>query len=200
MASKKGRVLQPYTHADRERVIQLHNDGVNDRTIAAALGRGYWSLAQFRRRTCGVLPKPPWPSAMKIDPDDAERFSSARMYETSHGYVRVIDGGSVEYLHRLITCAPKGAVVDHINGDGLDNRKSNLRVTNQTVNMANRTRNQANNRSGFRGVCYIKEKRKWRAEVNLNNKSHHLGYYSTPEEAGRVTREWRLANMPGASW
>lgn len=71
--------------------------------------------------------------------------SGVRVYAMGRG-----DKGKKSYLHRVLTDAPSGSVVDHINGDTLDNRRSNLRVTTQSLNLCNRTYNQ--NSNGYRGV------------------------------------------------
>lgn len=90
----------------------------------------------------------------------------------------------VELLHRLVTGCPSGMVVDHINGDGLDNRKANLRVCTPAENLRNR-KMHSNNRSGFKGVCFDLSStvRPWRAKINVNGRRISLGRYSSAEEA-----------------
>lgn len=90
-------------------------------------------------------------------------------------------------LHRLIMGAPDGLVVDHINGDSLDNRRVNLRVCTHAENMRNRKIHK-NNRSGFKGVYFDPgcPKRPWRAEIKVAKQRKRLGFYSTPEEAHRA--------------
>jgi hypothetical protein len=85
-------------------------------------------------------------------------------------------------MHRLVTAPPADMQIDHINGDGLDNRRANLRV----VTLAENSRNQRlakNSTSGFKGVTWHKCKSKWIARIVLNRKTIHLGYFSTPEAA-----------------
>lgn len=88
------------------------------------------------------------------------------------------------YLHRVIMGAKKGEIVDHINGDKLDNRRANLRVGTQRQNLAN-TGMSKNNTSGYKGV--IRQKNKWVAQIyyRLNGKRNniHLGTYETAKEA-----------------
>ncbi len=86
------------------------------------------------------------------------------------------------FLHRLIMNPPKGMVVDHINGDTLDNRRENLRVCTQFENMSNRKTN-TNNKFGFKGVNYHKQSGKYRARISVANRRISLGLYSTPEDA-----------------
>lgn len=76
-----------------------------------------------------------------IDDQDAPLVSCFRWYATANKmkgyYAASTDCGSTIYMHRVITDAPKGKVVDHINHDTLDNRRCNLRVGTQKDNMAN---------------------------------------------------------------
>lgn len=87
-------------------------------------------------------------------------------------------------LNRFIMgCAYKdGKVVDHINGDTLDNRKQNLRICTTAENCMNgRTRK---NTSGYKGVDFWRTgKHKWRARITKNYKIVWTGYFATPEEA-----------------
>lgn len=85
-------------------------------------------------------------------------------------------------LSRLIMGFPEGLVVDHINGDTLDNRRCNLRVCTTQQNHWNR-RVGKNNTSGFVGVSWNKHAKKWMAAIRLNTKTKTLGYRDTPEEA-----------------
>jgi hypothetical protein len=87
-----------------------------------------------------------------------------------------------EYLHRMITKAPKGAECDHINGDCTDNRKSNLRVCSRSNNAANGIR-YSNNKSGFRGVSWYKRGKCWESKIKVNYKTIYLGRFHTKEEA-----------------
>ena len=96
-------------------------------------------------------------------------------------------------MHRVITNAPKGMQVDHINGNPLDNRKDNLRVCTQQENCMNR-RHRTDNKSGYKGVCYVKKpkdminelSKPWHAQLKFNQKHIRLGMYKTKEEAARA--------------
>ena len=85
-------------------------------------------------------------------------------------------------LHRFILTAPDGMVVDHINGDGLDNRRANLRLATSAGNAHNRRINK-NNLSGFKGVRWNKAAQKWQAQIALGGKDHYLGLFDAPEAA-----------------
>lgn len=101
-------------------------------------------------------------------------------------YIRI--KGDNKDLHRVLTNAPKGTEVDHINGNTLDNRLCNLRVCSKAENNRNKP-HQSNNTSGHMGVSFKKDKRKWKAYISVNKKQLHLGYFSTKEEAIQVRRQ-----------
>lgn len=95
----------------------------------------------------------------------------------------------VHYLmHRLIIGAKKGEFVDHINGNKLDNRRSNLRLSSKSQNRCN-TRTPISNTSGYKGVSWHKRQKKWHAQVKMNGKNHHIGYYDDPEKAHQAYLE-----------
>lgn len=73
-------------------------------------------------------------------------------------------------------------VVDHINGNTLDNQRINLRICTHQQNLCNRGSTRGNT-SGFKGVVWHKHRRKWVAKIKVNYKTYHLGLYATPEEA-----------------
>jgi hypothetical protein len=88
-------------------------------------------------------------------------------------------------IHRLVMDAPKGMYVDHINGNALDNRKSNLRLCTNAQNCRN-TGPYLNNKSGYRGVCWHKRDKQWRAQIKHNGKVIWIGGYQDKEEAARA--------------
>lgn len=76
---------------------------------------------------------------------------------------------------------PRGQI-DHINGDGLDNRLANLRLATNSQNMANRRRNR-NSTSPYKGVRYVKKWKCWVARIQKDNNRVEFGGHTTPEEA-----------------
>ena len=116
-----------------------------------------------------------------VDPDDYEKYVKKNSFQMNdNGYVRF---GKGIKLHRVIMNVndPK-TDVDHINGNKLDNRKSNLRLCNRSQNCMNRGK-PSNNSSGFKGVSFDKQKQKYHAYIKLNYKREHIGYFDTAEEA-----------------
>lgn len=91
-------------------------------------------------------------------------------------------------MHRLLTGAKNGTDVDHINGDGLDNRRCNLRVCSRAENLRNARVGQRNT-SGYKGVSWQKDKRRWRAEITVNYKRIRLGEFKHLQDAVAARKE-----------
>jgi hypothetical protein len=91
-------------------------------------------------------------------------------------------------MHRVVAGAPDEVKVDHINGNGLDNRRENLRNCSQTQNCYNR-KLPMNSTTGFKGVCFHKRDRKYSVHIGFQKRKIWLGYYQTAEEAARAYDE-----------
>jgi len=129
---------------------------------------------------------------VQIDKEDALNYVGISMWITDHGYVRVCGRNGIRerYLHREIMKAEKSFVVDHINGDKLDNRKQNLRICTQQQNCFN-SKIPTTNSSGVRGVYWCNKRLKWIAQISHNNKTIPLGRYVDFQSAveARITKE-----------
>lgn len=119
-----------------------------------------------------------------IDDDDF-KIVSEYQWQYDHGYARGWVNRKRVYMHRMLL---KASRIDHINGNTIDNRKSNLRPATQKENTFNHSRNK-NNTSGFKGVSWHKSTNKWRAYISPNNKMKSLGLYSNKEDAARAYNE-----------
>jgi hypothetical protein len=112
--------------------------------------------------------------------------SVAGTVRKNSGYVTIIIGRIHYFAHRLAWLYTHGAwpknQIDHINCNPNDNRIANLRESNQSQNKAN-DRIRSNNTSGFKGVSWSAERRKWQSHIMVNYRSKHLGCYHTREEA-----------------
>jgi len=87
-------------------------------------------------------------------------------------------------MHRQLIQPPDGYVIDHINGEGLDNRRANLRFATVAQNAWNSKKR--NPRSGYKGVCFDKQKHLWRAAIVCHRKRIHLGYFKNKIHAARA--------------
>lgn len=88
-------------------------------------------------------------------------------------------------MHRLIMSTPNGMEVDHINGNTLDNRKSNLRNCSHAENIRNREVSKRN-KSGYKGVS-VSSSGKWWARIRIDGAPQlYLGTFTTPEDAARA--------------
>jgi hypothetical protein len=88
----------------------------------------------------------------------------------------------VVLMHRVIMAAPKGLVVDHINGDTLDNRRSNLRLCTHAQNIRNR-RVSKHSQSGLKGVEYDRKRKVWCARIAAFGNRIYLGSFDNPLDA-----------------
>lgn len=97
------------------------------------------------------------------------------------------DGRLIVYMHRIIMGAVAGQKVDHRNGDGLDNRRENLRFCSNSQNFQN-ARKRKNSTSIYKGVFWSKDTKKWRAQISipLSGKSTHIGCFVDEIEAARA--------------
>lgn len=127
--------------------------------------------------------------AFVIDLDDLERVKQhkwciQRCRNVHNGfdkfYAKASKGNML--LHRFVSNAKKGEVVDHINRNPFDNRKINLRNVNYSINNFNINKSRRN-KSGATGVHFAKNCDKWLAHISKDGKQICLGYYSKFEDA-----------------
>jgi hypothetical protein len=110
------------------------------------------------------------------------------------GYYRGNLLNKVYAAHRVIWAMAHNEwpeVIDHVNGNKLDNRLSNLRNVSQTINCKN-TRHHKHNTSGVMGVSWSNTRNKWVARVGANTAGVHIGYFDDKESAIRAVEAERL--------
>jgi hypothetical protein len=119
-----------------------------------------------------------------VDELDFEVLSKRRWRLDKEGYVITGWTPRVERMHRVIVGLTQAdqRIVDHANGDKLDNRRKNLRICSRAQNGQNRGR-QRNNRSGFKGVHWVEREGKWRAQITVERSRKTIGDFDTAEEA-----------------
>lgn len=125
--------------------------------------------------------------SVKLDPEDEYLLAKYSWSIQSKGYAQTIvchdKKPTAILMHRVIMNAPKSMWVDHINGDTLDNRRSNLRLCTSSQNHQNCGK-QINNKTGYKGVCgRLPANKKFLASIQSNYKLYHLGLYETPRQA-----------------
>lgn len=98
-------------------------------------------------------------------------------------------------LHRFLMGDPEGLVIDHINHNTLDNRKSNLRAVTVAENGQNQVGAHVDSETGIRGVTFRKDRRKFQAQATVKGEHYYLGVYGTLEEASKVVEEFRSMHM-----
>lgn len=133
-----------------------------------------------------------------VDIEDFEKVSKYKWYLSSSGYAIAYSGGRV-WMHRFLINPPKNLDVDHINGDKLDNRKSNLRPATRGQNLHSRPK-LITNSSGFKGVFFEKSCSKWRAQIHCKGKKFHCGVFKTAEEAARAYDRYALKLFGPFAW
>lgn len=132
---------------------------------------------------------------IKIDLDSLEQIKqihwiivkSCRCNKTYY-YAMTSDGLLMQRFLMNVKVKDRNIVVDHINGDTLDDRKDNLKVCSQKENVR-KAELSMNNKSGHVGVCWDKRVGKWIAYIMVNRKYKHLGYYEDINEAIKVREE-----------
>jgi hypothetical protein len=115
----------------------------------------------------------------------------------THGYLYARLDKKHYGAHRLAWLYMTGKMpknlIDHIDGNPLNNAFANLREATQEQNLHN-LKKSIKNTSGYKGVHFHKSTNKWRAVVTVKNKPKHLGLYATPEEANNVYTNWCVQN------
>lgn len=124
-----------------------------------------------------------------VDDADFEHFNQWKWTANRGGarstswYALRKENGKNIQMHRQIINAPDGMQVDHINRDGLDNRRENLRLCTNAENGRNRAM-KSNSISGFKGVCRFRDK--WQAQIGINRVNIYLGVFADPIDAAKA--------------
>ncbi len=123
------------------------------------------------------------------EPIEGKALSTAKTSKYSNTtYCTIYLNGKNVYLHRYVLARMLGREltnkdrVDHINGNGLDNRRENIRLCKHQQNMWNQP-SRRNTSSKYKGVTYFKRDGNWQAKIAPNGKTLQLGYFKTEVEA-----------------
>lgn len=120
----------------------------------------------------------PSTDVIEIDDSDLVLFSKHRWWVVRSNHLRYVQGrvnGRKVYLHRFLLGPPTGKVVDHKDGNGLNNRRSNLRVVTQQENTWNRRQGAVGFRDGY-----------WHAAMRVGRQRIHLGFFPDEETAHKA--------------
>jgi hypothetical protein len=125
-----------------------------------------------------------------VDDEDFEYLSQWKWYARWSTFTETFYAASnkapMDSMHAQIMKTPKGMRTDHIDGNTLNNQKSNLRICTHAENLRNRGKGK-NNTSGYKGVS--KHNKKWRVRIGVDNRVIRYGCYDTPELAARAYDE-----------
>lgn len=128
-----------------------------------------------------------------VDDDDYDSIMRYRWKYSNRGYANrnyYIDGKyKTEMMYRLIMGEPEGKFVDHIDGNPLNNQKSNLRIVSNGQNSRNQVLGERN-KSGYKGVHW--KDNKWVSVITLKGRKYHLGYFDDVKEAARMYNFWAV--------
>lgn len=127
-----------------------------------------------------------------VSDEDFERISQfSWSYSSSTGYAvrkgrKSLGEPRTVHMHRFIMQPASKVQIDHINGDKLDNRFSNLRIASCQENAFNRKKPRVNCTSKYKGVLKRKNSNNWIARIKFNNKGIHLGSFSNEADAAKA--------------
>ncbi len=129
-----------------------------------------------------------------VDDDVYLWAKKIRWHLSVGGYARHSNNdGSKLFLHREIMKTPKGKVTDHVDGNKLNNLRSNLRCVSGSINSINVKKLDKRNTTGFKGVRFFKKHNTWEARIMKDYKSYRRGTFKTREEAALAYNE--MANQ-----
>ena len=153
-----------------------------------------WLLLRYRRLRYGYafrkIPLTQGKYAI-VDPEDYEQLARYKWYALRNGReyyaVRNVPAGKDRRkdlrMHQVIMGTAEGKFIDHINHNGLDNRKANLRIVTKQQNNWNRRKKRGNNSSRYKGVHWVKSEKKWRAGITCNDRTIFIGYFDDEKAA-----------------
>ena len=128
-----------------------------------------------------------------VDPEDYERLNRYKWYAVKYGRsvyavrsVTVRKKKRHEQMHRAVMKTAKGKFCDHINHNGLDNRKANLRPVSRAENVWNMRKRKCKCSSKYKGVSWFSVKKKWQAGIQANGRKIFIGCFNNEVEAAKA--------------
>ena len=123
---------------------------------------------------------------IKVDDEDFEYLNQWKWYLAVNHYAARRDGKKYIYMHREIMNPPKGMVTDHVDNNGFNNQKSNLRICTRSQNSIGMKKIGT---SRFKGVSWDKKKKKWEAHIKKDYRKYFLGYFAKELDAATKYNE-----------
>jgi hypothetical protein len=117
-----------------------------------------------------------------VDDEDYEMLSEYA-WAYCRGYAQYSNGETTVFMHRIVARTPNGLCTDHINGNKLDNRKSNLRSVTYQQNQFNRKKQKQPSSSKYKGVSWLPSKKSWKASIKISGKLIYLGLFKDEPSA-----------------
>jgi hypothetical protein len=120
-----------------------------------------------------------------VDDEDYERLNAHKWWASARAgdvvyaqrWGRINGESTTIKMHRDIMGFPAGLDVDHIDHDGLNNQRNNLRCATRTENLANKRCTRTTGSSAFKGVYWEKYKQRWRVEITKDGVRHRVGRF-----------------------
>jgi len=166
---------------------------------------GIWTILLYRRLRYGeAFRKIPLTKGLFaiVSPEDYGRLADFKWYADkrdntwyANRWARSKANPAKQYrvrMHREVLSTPNNLFVDHQNHNGLDNRRSNLRIATLAENGCNKRKTTSSCTSQFKGVCWAKREGKWRVQGRLNGKQTIIGYFDNELDAARAYDAWAI--------
>lgn len=123
-------------------------------------------------------------------------FKPNRNTNYARTYIGKIDDVyTKQYMHRMIMKPADGQAVDHIDGNGLNNQRSNLRLATTAANARN-AKKRSGSTSKYKGVSWYPNRNQWVGNITINYKRIHLGYFDTETDAAKAYNKKALEINP----
>lgn len=130
-----------------------------------------------------------------VDGEDYDRILAHNWWpfvDTGSGNTYVIRNGPrperkrIWMHHEIMGTRPGQVLWDHVNGNGLDNRRGNLRRATHQQNTFNSRKHGHQTSSQYKGVCWYTRQKNWHAQIGVNGRKIHIGYYANEIEAAKA--------------
>lgn len=162
--------------------------GEPNRFVFGHQGKRYWLPIPDSESTHHVLVPLTRGKLARVDRSDLTAIRSFTWYAYPSGrtwYAYSHNDGNPVSMHRVITGASEGVEVDHIDGDGLNNSRDNLRVSTRSQNNQNRTFSNKK----FKGVSASRKEGRWYSRIKVGGVTRCLGTFTAPDDAARAYDE-----------